>query len=692
MSWAVLRLTIPHPVTVARVTRRQPKRARGRRWRFRHQRLARGEGHCDWLSALDNVHSHRSLAGYAARLGEDGRVPLRHRAVASPIVSSTWTTEGFELRHVTVTPTTEPPSWSTGRAENCWVTPGDVSVAWSGVIRILATRGGPAGESASLHAPTSTIRNVKIMRMRGRRSGANQPRSLRIDVTRGLAPEDLTHRDEFPRKRSGRRVVRPLVWAAVVFLIPGCGSEEPVAPTPAGSGAVSSATPEATAVGIQVLSLGGNAVDAAVAVSLTLGVAEPSESGLGGTVVMLVTRPGADPVVIHATPEVVRTTGPTPASFLRPTMVPVLVHAWREYGSGKVSWEQVVEPAQRLAENGYSLGRFRHLMMVKEYRRLEGDSVAAALLLNSDGSIPGEGTRVQFPALAATLERLADADPDALPGGDFAELVGNDLVGLVDATAASALAAPVEAREDAPLAGSYRGWSVLVPGDPYGGPRLLRALELLQSAPVEVLEQEGESRTAWLAEALGYAIAPPEIGLDSYLDELPRLPLTVTDPGASTGAQEDWGTALIARPRCGSPASCVVALFGGGRDRYGGERDPIAGGSVRRAGFTLGFLPGPCTGGSQQGERSRFLVGAHSVDEARGDRFGAREFGRSASPVCRRTDRDRLGGWRPPGGACGRRASLASRSGPGGAPAHGSGRRDLGRPDGGLAGVTRALG
>ena len=118
------------------------------------------------------------------------------------------------------------------------------------------------------------------------------------------------------------------------------------------------------------------AVDAAVAISLTLGVTEPSESGLGGTVVMLVTRPGADPLVIHATPEVVRSTGPNPGSFLRPTMVPVLVHAWREYGSGKVSWEQVVEPAQRLAENGYSLGRFRHLMMVKEYRRLEGDSVA----------------------------------------------------------------------------------------------------------------------------------------------------------------------------------------------------------------------------------------------------------------------------------------------------------------------------
>ena len=241
-------------------------------------------------------------------------------------------------------------------------------------------------------------------------------------MTRGPALEDRTRHYGFPHdKRADRRVVSPLVWAAVMLLLPGCGSEEPLAPIPAGSGAVSSATPEATAVGIRVLSLGGNAVDAAVAISLTLGVSEPSESGLGGTVVMLVTRPGADPVVIHATPEVVRTTGPTPGSFLRPTMVPVLVHAWREYGSGKVSWEQVVEPAQRLAENGYSLGRFRHLMMVKEYRRLEGGlrgrgAPTKLRWFDSGGRAPD----YSFPRWPRRWSGWADTDPDALPEGDFA--------------------------------------------------------------------------------------------------------------------------------------------------------------------------------------------------------------------------------------------------------------------------------
>jgi hypothetical protein len=53
--------------------------------------------------------------------------------------------------------------------------------------------------------------------------------------------------------------------------------------TPArAGGVVSSATPEATTIGAAVLEQGGNAVDAAIAISLALGVSEPAGSGLAG--------------------------------------------------------------------------------------------------------------------------------------------------------------------------------------------------------------------------------------------------------------------------------------------------------------------------------------------------------------------------------------------------------------------------
>src|SRR5207247_1916354 len=133
------------------------------------------------------------------------------------------------------------------------------------------------------------------------------------------------------------------------------------APPP--GGAVSTATPEATAAGVHVLALGGNAVDAAVAVSLALGASEPSESGLGGSVVMLIAPSHGDPVVVHAPPEALGTTGAA-AELMRPTALPVLVQAWRKYGSGKLEWKQLVEPARRAAQNGFVLGRFRHRMLV----------------------------------------------------------------------------------------------------------------------------------------------------------------------------------------------------------------------------------------------------------------------------------------------------------------------------------------
>ena len=203
-------------------------------------------------------------------------------------------------------------------------------------------------------------------------------------------------------QRPARRARIPFLWAAALLLLPGCGRDEPDESVPPPSGAVASATPEATAAGTRILALGGNAVDAAVAVSLALGVTEPSESGLGGSVVMLIVPAAGDAVVLHAFPESVAAAG---GAFLRPSALPVLVAAWRKYGSGNVSWEEVVDPARRLAERGYVLGRFRHRMLVSEYRRLQGDSAAAALVLHPDRSIPGEGTVIKLPALAATLEQ-----------------------------------------------------------------------------------------------------------------------------------------------------------------------------------------------------------------------------------------------------------------------------------------------
>ena len=67
------------------------------------------------------------------------------------------------------------------------------------------------------------------------------------------------------------------------------------------SGMVSAASPEAAQAGADVLAAGGNAIDAAVAVSFTLGVTEPAGSGIGGQGTLIVQKPHHVPFVVNGT-------------------------------------------------------------------------------------------------------------------------------------------------------------------------------------------------------------------------------------------------------------------------------------------------------------------------------------------------------------------------------------------------------
>ncbi len=104
----------------------------------------------------------------------------------------------------------------------------------------------------------------------------------------------------------------------------------------------------------------------------------------------------------------------------------VLEVAWREYGSGLIAWEDLLAPAIRLAEEGYPLGRFRHRSLVQEYERIRADSAAAALFLDSGGTIPTEQTVLPNPALARTLRRLAQEGPAEFYRGRIAQTLAEE--------------------------------------------------------------------------------------------------------------------------------------------------------------------------------------------------------------------------------------------------------------------------
>jgi len=323
----------------------------------------------------------------------------------------------------------------------------------------------------------------------------------------------------------------------------GCLGERPPQALPAFEGAVSSSTPEATEAGLAILARGGNAVDAAVAVSLVLGVTEPSQSGLGGDLAVLLAPAAGDPLLIHA-PVWPRPDEPAEGTSARPpSALRVLHHTWSRFGSGRLTWQELVEPAILAASEGHTLGRFSHRMMVWEYDRILQDPGAARLTLSPDRSIPSQASRVSNPDLALTLRAIADEGVEVFYSGRIGAQMTRDLSMKGVTLTEAALAAPLDPVEVRALRGSYRGRTVWVAPAPYGGPFILEALRFLDQAPPRAIQSPGWSRTAWFVEAFAYAWSGGGTSPIAYLESLPTMPVapvdTLADVPNGRGARGD---------------------------------------------------------------------------------------------------------------------------------------------------------
>ena len=214
------------------------------------------------------------------------------------------------------------------------------------------------------------------------------------------------------------RVNRAIIISIVVAVLFACRAGPACAVDDARrsfAGIVSAPTPEAVAAGIEILESGGNAIDAAVAVSFALAVTEPAGSGLGGQVFFIIHSPRKFPLVINGSslapkeiPDKVRAgdlEGPRASTV--PSTVRVLEYAWRKYGSGQIPWKRLLQPAIRFAEEGYILGQFRYLSLILFAHHLREDPAAARLFLGPGQAVPPLRSMIKQPVLALTLKRLA---------------------------------------------------------------------------------------------------------------------------------------------------------------------------------------------------------------------------------------------------------------------------------------------
>jgi gamma-glutamyltranspeptidase/glutathione hydrolase len=335
-----------------------------------------------------------------------------------------------------------------------------------------------------------------------------------------------------------------LLCTVLVLLLSACtGSTQ-------GPAAIASAHPLATAAGMEVLEAGGNAFDAAVAVSAALAVVEPYSSGIGGGGFWLLHRAadGFETMVdgreraplaatrdmyLDANGEVVpglSITGPLAAGI--PGVPAALVHITQKYG--RLSLQRSLAPAIRLARDGFEVGPYYNWHAGFRLGSMQADAETARLFLQ-DNAVPSAGHRVLQPELAATLEALAEHGRD----GFYAGRVGQQLVdGVRRAGGIWTLEdlAQYTVVERKPVSGSYQGWRVVSAAPPSsGGVVLVTMLNILDGLPLDTLDTA--TRTHVIIEAMrrAYRDRAEYLGDPDFVD----VPVArLTDSGYAAGLRE----------------------------------------------------------------------------------------------------------------------------------------------------------
>lgn len=245
----------------------------------------------------------------------------------------------------------------------------------------------------------------------------------------------------------------------------------------------------ASGTGVQVLAAGGNAIDAAVAANLTLGVVAPYLCGYGGDLFALVWdgrlhgyasagRSGAS-----ATIDSVRTSVPKPAGMPvfgpHTVTVPGAVLGWFELLErfGTRPFAELSRPAHRYAQEGFALtarGRAAFEMV----RALHADDPWSRELLDtySQDRTGGESTVVQ-PGLAATIETLADDGPASFYSGAIGEAIA-ETVHRYGGTLTAADMSAHRSLWPEPLTAEFAGYEVCELPPPTQGVTALQALAI----------------------------------------------------------------------------------------------------------------------------------------------------------------------------------------------------------------------
>lgn len=341
----------------------------------------------------------------------------------------------------------------------------------------------------------------------------------------------MTSRLEVP---DGPRIVRPmkrlrplprisLLSPAVAIAVLLASATPPAAraqrqPVESTRGMVTSASEVASRIGVEILQKGGNAVDAAVATGLALAVTYPRAGNLGGGGFLLLRladgrstaidfrerAPGGANRDMYLDAEGNVVAGRSTVGHLAtgvPGTVAGFALALEKYGSGRISWADVVEPARRLAAEGITVTP----ALARDLRASEnllGKFPESKRIFLRDGRFYEAGERFIQDDLARTLGRLKSEGPREFYEGETARLMAADMAAQGGLITINDLK-DYRVVERAPVRGSYRRHEILtMPPPSSGGIALLQMLGMIEPHDVATLGHNSAAKIHLFAEAM----------------------------------------------------------------------------------------------------------------------------------------------------------------------------------------------
>ncbi|MBQ8647535.1 MAG: gamma-glutamyltransferase, partial [Oscillospiraceae bacterium] len=321
------------------------------------------------------------------------------------------------------------------------------------------------------------------------------------------------------------------------------------------NGMVASLRYEASAIGVQIMEQGGNAVDAAVATALALTVTMPEMCGVSGGGLMTwydaatgettflsfrETAPmfqTADMWVQDETGAVVGNRNLFSGLAIGvPGEIAGLYQALQDYGT--MEWAEVIQPAIDIAREGFIVTPELREYILYLYDIMAASTELSEIYLTEDGMVPEVNDVIRNEYLANTLEIIRDRGPEGFYTGAVAEA-------MVKATQAAGglltmedLAA-YEPWYEEPAIGTYRGYTVASAASPSsGGTFIIEALNILEQLPV--LEYDSVERWHQLAEVQKIVWADrAEFMADIRFVDVPVKGLTSKEYAAARAAEID---------------------------------------------------------------------------------------------------------------------------------------------------------